>query len=121
MWKWALVSSPACRTESPTSRIGRVHVHLRSPIAAVSHVHQPRPAAHLAVLHVLLIFAATRIERDLIRLSAMRAVNDRLRVRPPVAEGELRLDFVVGPVFRLFKVNHGVKVARRMRTGRELS
>src|SRR3954464_14608850 len=82
---------------APSSRIRPDHLDVGVAVARIADVHQPGAAADLAVLDVLLIPPAARVEGDLVRLSAVWALDERLRLRIAVDEGELVVDAVLGP------------------------
>src|SRR3989442_50213 len=91
---------PACAGVSGVERLDR---DVGSARRAVAHRHAPRTAADLAVLDVLLQDAASRVETELARRSAVRAHDQRLGV-----SGAIPLDHV--------PFDHG-GVARRERRG----
>jgi len=91
--------------------IGRVYLDYGAPISGVAHVHQPRPAAHLAVFDVLLVAPTSWVECDLVCLTAMRAMDDRFRLGGSVADGKLRFDLLFRPV-PVVTLAHCVKIAR---------
>src|SRR6185369_8465455 len=111
----SLIPSPHSRT----SRIRPDHLDVGAAVAGVTNVHQPGAAADLAVLDVFLVDAAPRIEGDLVRLAAVGALDERLRLRIAVAEGELVVDAVLRPLLLLVrKIDHWRKVAYGYERGR---
>ena len=61
--------------------IERMHFYRRGSGIVEMHVHAPRPAADLAIFHVLLVRTAARIESDLDDFTAIRAYHFRLGIR----------------------------------------
>src|SRR6185369_7557742 len=110
----SLIPSPHSRT----SRIRPDHLDVGAAVAGVTNVHQPGAAADLAVLDVFLVDAAPRIEGDLVRLAAVGALDERLRLRIAVAEGELVVDAVLRPLLLVRKIDHLRKVACGYERGR---
>ena len=91
-----------------------VDLDLCRAVPAVLHVHQPRLAAHLAVLHVLLILPAAGVERDLVRFAAVGTIHDGFRFGSSIAKREFLVDLFLGPVLVL-DIRHLVKLALRAR------
>jgi hypothetical protein len=59
------------------------------------HSHLPWPATHLAILHVLLLVAATRIQRDFIDFPTVRTTHRRLYFSGAVAQREFLVEVIV--------------------------
>src|SRR5207249_2817020 len=79
---------PACAGVSGVERLDR---DVGSARRAVAHRHAPRAAADLAVLDVLLQDAASGVETELARRSAVRAHDQRLGVSGAIALGKVIL------------------------------
>jgi hypothetical protein len=91
----------------------RPHVH--RAVEAVGDGHPPRAAAHRAVLDVLLVRAAARVDGHLARLAAVRAVDHRRAVGHAVAEreGVVELRVVVAEVVGVARGERPVRVVVR--------
>ena len=69
-------------------------VHRCFALRVVMHVHSPRLAAYLAIFHVILLFAATGIERDIVLFAAIRTDNGPGRVGGAVTERKLVVEVI---------------------------
>src|SRR3954469_19448192 len=66
--------------------------HDRRAVAGVVHGHAPRPAAHLAVLDVVLRLATAGIEAHLVLFAAIRTGDAARHVGRTVAEWEIAVE-----------------------------
>jgi hypothetical protein len=69
--------------------VARIHVHVGRAIVVIAHGHEPWATTDVAILDVLLMRSGTRIEGDLDRLTAIRAVHLTDEIGDAVAERKL--------------------------------
>jgi hypothetical protein len=72
-----------------------INVYVGRALVIVAHGDQPRTAAYLTVLDVLLMHSRAGVEGDLTRLSAIRAVDVAHHVGDAVSKGELVIELVL--------------------------
>jgi hypothetical protein len=60
-------------------------------VVLIMYGDAPGLTAHLAILDVVLIVAAPRVEADRVRLTAVRTVDDAARVGGAIAEREVSI------------------------------
>jgi hypothetical protein len=80
------------------SLVERLDPDLDRPILPILHHYAPRLTAYLAILDVLLRGSAARIERDLDRFIAVRAIDGSGCLRGPIAKRKVSIQrvFFVG-------------------------
>jgi hypothetical protein len=78
--------------------VERVHSDFSAPVLRVLNGHRPRLTANLAVFDVLLRCSPARVERDLDRFVAIRAINGSCGLCGSIAQREIGVKraFVVG-------------------------
>ncbi len=72
--------------------VERLHAHSGMTVVPVSDDYTPRLTADRAILDVILSVAASRIERDRVRLAAVRARHHPARVGSAVAERKVPVE-----------------------------
>src|SRR5207245_10790661 len=82
---------------APPSAVQRLGKHLRASVRPVAHRHAPRLAAHLTILHVLLGRPAARVKSELVRLAAVGARDDHLRLGRAVFRRNIIVVDVIRP------------------------
>jgi len=96
--------SEGCRSRSVAHGAARnvvlaevLHVegNVGGSVGEIVNAHVPRAAADLAVLDILLIAAASRIQRDLVDFSTIGAANGSPSFGGAVSEGELLIQIIV--------------------------
>ena len=93
------------RVRSVSERCGSIvkrgRENLGVSLSVVGDRDSPGPATYLAVFYIILVLTTTRVDADLVWLTAVRAGDDPLRVGGAVAQRKLVVEIAVRKIDHL--------------------